>query len=477
MIKLLWLCLSLWIGPGHGGHSVNAVAGAALDGLEQCWFATEQDVNTSASLLNISWDPKSLTRVSDKRFRYSSYARVIQLHDGSLLCIYEADGSIMAAKSRDSGRTWGQPRPVAWKVYGTNMAAPDVIELNDHSLLACYNPRPYKISGSRCFGIRTRISRDGGRTWKHGRLVYEAGHKFQDGCWEPSAIQLPSGEIQLYFADENPYRHSSEQNISLVRSFDGGFTWTARPEVAGFRAGGRDGMPSPLALHNGKEIALAIEDSGWFGYLQPAVLRTSTTSPWRRKVAGLSPNRAQEPDRRVGFWHYAGAPCLRQVSTGETLLSYQGTEGRRNHMRTAEMKVAIGDQNARNFRLVNDPFPIPPNCYGLWNSLAVLKDDTVIAVTTTNAFSPNPQVWMIKGKIMREPSQAKQVSMPDSLRRATGYLVSSSGSGTSFPVALTVGMAVCHWRYLSLISLASSFTLSGCCAATSLFSPMSVLRL
>jgi hypothetical protein len=266
--------------------------------------------------------------------------------------------------------------------------------------MACYNPRPYKISGSRCFGIRTRISRDGGKTWRRGRLVHEAGHRFGDGCWEPSAIQLPGGEVQLYFADENPFRHSSEQNISMLRSHDGGLTWTDKPEVVTFRAGGRDGMPSPLVLRNRQEIALAIEDSGWTGNLEPAVITTPIKDAWSTPATAFSPNRRHEPDRRVGFWHYAGAPCLRQLSTGETLLSYQGTEGRKNNLRYAEMKVAVGDDHARNFELIADPFKIPANRFGVWNSLAVLRNGDVIALTTTNAFSPEPEIWMIRGKIV-----------------------------------------------------------------------------
>src|SRR5690606_21144755 len=140
---------------------------------------------------------------------------------------------------------------------GIKMAAPDLIQLQDGAILCCYNPRPWKISGTRNFGIRTRKSYDGGKTWIHGRLVYEAGHKFGDGCWEPSAIQLPNGEIQLYFSNEGIYRKSDEQNISMLTSHDGGLTWSEEPKIVSFRPRSRDGMPAPLLLQDGSEIVVA----------------------------------------------------------------------------------------------------------------------------------------------------------------------------------------------------------------------------
>jgi hypothetical protein len=351
--------------------------------------------------IRIAWDHRTMKRVSHPQAKSSGYARMIQLRDKSLLCIYESDGSTMATKSTDGGDTWDKPVAVAWKQDGIHMAAPDVLELKDGSLLAMYNPRPWKISTTRNFGIRTRKSYDGGRTWIHGRLVHEAGHKFGDGCWEPAAIQMPDGEIRLFFADEGAYRETSEQNISMLRSRDGGLTWTKKPEVVSFSPGGRDGMPSPLLLQNG-EVVVAIEDNGWIDSFKPAIIRTRISDSHTTTVGAVSPHRHPALRESIGIKTYAGAPYLRQLSTGETLLSYQGTEGRRNNrLRSAEMKVAIGNAEAKAFSHTSAPFPIPKNKFGLWNSLTVLDDDTVVAVTSTNAFSLfQSEVWMIKGRVI-----------------------------------------------------------------------------
>jgi hypothetical protein len=66
------------------------------------------------------------------------------------------------------------------------------------------------------------------------------------------------------------------------------------------------------------------------------------------------------------------------------------------------MMVAVGDENATGFNRVTEPFVIPVNRSGQWNSVCVLKDNSVIAVTSTRAFSTSnrTEVWMIRGHII-----------------------------------------------------------------------------
>jgi len=353
---------------------------------------------------HIEWDYSTLKKVSSSAEgeRYCGYARMIQLHDQSLLAIYEASGNIVSVKSTDLGATWSAPISVAQSAVGTNMSVPDILELKDHSLLACYNPRPYDISPSRKFGIRTKKSYDGGLTWKEEKLLYEAGYEFKNGCWEPSAIQLPDGEIQLYFANEGDYLNSDEQNISMLRSKDNGLTWTKKAEVVSFRAGKRDGMPVPLLLNNGKEIVFAIEDNG-FDTFKPYIIRNTIKDNWASTVDANSTNRSYALADKIDDKIYAGAPYLRQLKTGETILSYQGTEGRTNKMEFADMKVVVGDDQARNFDRKSTPFIIPANKSCLWSSVTVLRDNTIVAVTSTNAYSNHSEIWMIKGRLVQDP--------------------------------------------------------------------------
>lgn len=372
----------------------------------------EEVVATKPSIVGsrIAWDYSSLRAVSDlsSANSYNGYARIKQLKDRSLIVIYESGGNIMVRKSSDYGNTWGNTVSVATKADGINMAVPDLLELQDGSLLAMYNPRPSIIDPSRKFGIRIRKSYDKGATWKDEQLLYEAGYQFENGCWEPAAIQLPSGEIQLYFANEGTYTSSNEQNISLLRSADNGTTWTKTPQIVSFRTGKRDGMPVPILLQDNNTIVFAIEDNG-INTFKPYTIRNTIAENWTTTVDGASDKRLYALADKLPDEIYAGAPYLAQFKTGETILSYQGTEGRTNNIDQAEMKVVVGDAQGKGFGRKTVPFNLASNKSGLWNSLTVLDDNSVIAVTSNSNYSSGNHTdsWMIRGYIIPEITVTK----------------------------------------------------------------------
>lgn len=359
--------------------------------------------------IRIAWDHGSLTKVSAGR---GGYARMIKLADQSLLCVYEVDGNSVCVKG--DGKTWTAPIVIAPHENGVNMAVPDILLLKDNSLLACYNPRPGRgADTSRHFGIKTKKSYDGGQTWTDERSLYQADNKFENGCWEPSAIQMPNGEIQLFFANEGPYRRSNEQEIAMVRSTDGGLSWSL-PVTTSFRPRSRDGMPVPVLLKSGKEIVYAIEDNG-FRNFKPYIIRSSVNNNWQKTIGANDVNRTYALADKIPDSIYAGAPYLRQLKTGETILSYQGTEGRINDMNHSEMTVLIGDERAMNFNRKTVPFKLAPEKSGLWNSLSVLDEYTVAALTSTNNYTTGrgDEVWMIEGHIIPELKAIKKTLTMD----------------------------------------------------------------
>lgn len=357
----------------------------------------------SISGITVVWEAASKKRLAPENGRhvdYCGYARMIQLYDKTLVCVYEVSGgSIECIKSADKGNTWAAPVIIAARQNGINMAAPEILALSDHSLLVSYNPRPSPIDSSRHFGIRTKKSYDGGLTWTDERLLYEAGSKFEDGCWEPAQIQLPSGEIQLFFSNEGIYTDSNEQNISIFRSQNNGLTWTKQPQIVSFRAGKRDGMPVPVLSIDKNDILFSIEDNAT-GPFKPAIVTSSIKDNWRTVNDGNNFNRNNALKEKLSDDIYAGAPYLRRLITGETILSYQSTEGREKDWNYACMNVVVGDENGKNCTGKTIPFDVPLNKHGLWNSLCVLDDNTIIALTSTNAFAASAtEVWMIKGHI------------------------------------------------------------------------------
>jgi hypothetical protein len=328
----------------------------------------------------IEWDKSTLVLVH----KGGSYARMIRLRDGDILCCFEHVGKAWIRGSTDNGKTWGEPMEVA-KAPSGSASNPELLQLANGWVLLFYNERP--DDGVHHFTIQVSVSKDKGRTWKHHSKVYEADVNSHNGCWEPSAIQLPSGEIQLVFANEFPYKDSDEQEITLLRSFDNGRTWSEAKAIS-FRAGHRDGMPVPCILKD-KSIVCAIEDNGLTNMFTPAIIHT--TDNWNEPFAGgSSPRRWQAVQKPIDV-EWGGAPYIRQMPSGETILSFQSSVGRE----WPQMVVYVGDENAKNFGGRSVPFTVSKKKGGWWGSLFVKDEHTITAISSCNG-----GVWAIDGKVV-----------------------------------------------------------------------------
>ena len=328
------------------------------------------------------WDQTTLTLVQSG----AVYGRMVRLPNQQILCSYERGSRIYVRSGRDEGRTWEQETPVAAYQFG-GAANPEMLVLQNGWVLLSYNERPR--DGIHPFTIMTTVSKDGGATWEGSRLVYEAGINSGTGCWEPAQIQLSSGEIQLYFANEKPYPDTTEQEITMLRSLDNAAIW-GKPQRISLRPGFRDGMPVPLILAGGKRIVVAIEDNGIAGKFKPSIFDAAGGGNVRWPALHI-----QLPDSV-----YAGAPYLRQFPTGETVLSVQSGEGRLNEgtQRNAQMAVYLGDADARNFAGKSVPFPVAPEASGLWNSLFIKDEVTVTAISGT-VINGVRGLWAIDGRL------------------------------------------------------------------------------
>ncbi len=341
----------------------------------------------------IFWDARTPVTV----FSSGGYARMIELSDGRLLACCES-GGIKISFSTNKGRTWSSPTLIAPNANNTPNCVPDLVQLTDGTIIVGYNPRPSTpYTEDRRFGIRVRRSTDSGRTWSEEIFVYDADYIFENGCWEPSFLELPSGELQLYFADESPYTTTGEQQISLCRSFDGGLTWT-EPQRISYRSGYRDGMPVPVLLGDGKTIVVAIEDNGWSGVgdFVPTTVRATLTNNWKNNsyVSGSSSQRNRCVNHNYCPVAKGGAPYLRVLPSGETVLSHQSTYGDGDNMK---MYVYVGNKQAKDFKAMSRPFyqGTTKGCW--WNSLAVIDTGIVVAVGGLDG-----KIAMVKGYPMKQ---------------------------------------------------------------------------
>jgi hypothetical protein len=345
----------------------------------------------------IQWDPSTLVLVQPN----GVYGRMARLTDGEIICSYERAGRVWVRRSNDEGRTWTAETQAASFAYG-NAANPELLVLPNGWVLLFYNERP--TDRVHPFTIQVAISRDNAQTWDDHRLLYEAGTDSGTGCWEPAAVLLPTGEIQLFFANEKPYPDTTEQEITLLRSYDLGETWS-EPARVSFRAGRRDGMPVPLLLSDGRGVALAIEDNGLAGAFKPAIVYSSIEDNWTQPFAGGdSPRRWAALDPQLPDPVYAGAPYLRQFPSGETVLSLQSGEDRdrQSTLDFSRMVVYVGDAAASHFGSPSVPFPVAPGASGLWNSLFIKNETTVTAISGT-VIDGVRGLWAIDGTVGNAP--------------------------------------------------------------------------
>jgi len=363
-------------------------------------------LDTFASGARIEWDPASVQRVQP-----GAYGRVRVLKDGRWALVSSERRRVEISFSTDRGATWTRPAEVA-ELEGYYLTNSEMIELADGRLLYGFNARPLlKEGGNRPYAIMTVESVDGGHTWTKPSVVHQAGNDFGDGCWEPSFLQLPSGELQLYFANEGPYTRSDEQEISYLVSKDGARTWGAVHTLA-FRRGSRDGMPVPLLLEGG-EVVVAIEDNGLSGDFKPVLLHAKPGASWGEEIiGGDSPRRvpalqgAYTPEARF----YMGAPYLVQLGSGATVLSVQSSAGRlKDNADFAVAEVFVGDRKAGNFGEGTRPFPgLPPHACADWNGLTAIGEREVLIVSSIRdtVSSAGSEIWIARGKLVGdEPSR------------------------------------------------------------------------
>ncbi|MBQ6988236.1 MAG: exo-alpha-sialidase [Alistipes sp.] len=343
--------------------------------------------------MEIKWDYSTSKHITD-----GVYARIKPVGDRFAL-VYSAGPAAYIRWSSDKCATWSEPQRVA-QADGYNYTNCEILELSGGSLLYMWNARPKQDSGLP-YKIMIATSDDYGTTWLE-QTIYSASTDAREGCWEPVAIELPSGEVQLFFANEYPYASSDEQEITLLRSFDKGKTWS-KPEAISMRKGSRDGMPVPIYLPHRKEIAVAIEDNGIRGLFKPVIVRSDNN--WADGTVSGNDTRREEalaPEWQLHDTIYAGAPYLIQLGKSHTILSVQSTEGRkgRDH-RYANMQVYVGDKDARNFRNRTTPMPqLSDNGSALWNSICAIDSKQIIAVMSVSGAPEGKNgIWSVVGEL------------------------------------------------------------------------------
>jgi hypothetical protein len=401
-----------------------------------------------AADVRIAWDFRSRQTlagftVDGKTFNQRHYPRVKRLKSGDLLMTF-MDGrfgwQIFTQRSKDGGKTWSAPRWLKKSWYdaaakdSVAYCNPEFLQLRDGSLLLAYQRRNNRRSNEN-EGIEVMRSTDEGETWSAPEWAFRGKN------WEPSLLQLPSGEVQLLFTAT----YDNQCHVGMVRSLDGGRTWRPAPDVKKPEAEylsrtegatpegtpfSMDGMAVGTALQNGKGIVYVAECDLVRKKITPMpvtpfVVWSSLERNWRypefkSPMPGPSDRRWPVHPDFTGY-----APYLTQLDTGEVLVQANG-----RFRGTGGMWTFIGDPTARRFGSPSRPFGV----LGFWGCISQIAPNRVISGATTGA-KDSERILLVQGVLNRPLIVGKTAGEGNEwfiggVFQAQGRL-SASGDGTN----------------------------------------------
>lgn len=347
----------------------------------------EEPRQEEAQTAHVNWESgfKIVSDLNDDN--YHGYARMIQLKDGRLLLTYfdsgeTINGGIIARYSTDQGKTWSDPEVIHHNTQHHEFNNPEIIELKDGTLMVLTNLRPTNPGGSYNYEIGL-ITKPAGGTWSTVSILYRADNQFHNGCWEPKLVELPDGNLEIYFANENNFRNNDDQEISKLYSLDKGLSWTG-PVRFCYSAGARDGMPVSIVINEIQpKVLTAIEDNSKGGRFTISILESPAVAG---SVASVRLH-GVVPDEMADKSIYCGAPYLAALPNGGLLLTGQTDYQRikqNDPLHISVPFIAISEPNSYSkFRLLDaNPFRISSQHEGLWNSVTVVGEKVYLLTSS-----------------------------------------------------------------------------------------------
>ncbi|MBQ7194471.1 MAG: exo-alpha-sialidase [Bacteroidales bacterium] len=376
--------------------------------------------------VRVSWDGSTFQELTsfevegrDLEENNLYYPRIRTLSDGSMLMCFmnhKFGWDIYVTKSYDEGKTWGPAKLVReseWvdSPFGRDIRAsvnPDFLELSDGRIIMAFQTRyldhyhDFSVTNDACW-IEVVYSEDKGETWSEPREV------FRGRCWEPSFLELPSGELQMYITDSGVIVDNDHTltTTSIIRSFDGGLTWQGKEltrwedlePIAALVLRDRriDGMPSAVQLKNGDIICPLEQFSHSFpADPTPIVVRTSASQNWkgdRDKILNEGgPDYPLKRQLNKDFYGYAPYCCI--LPGGEPLVASNG-----KYRNVSGFWIFTGDKLGEVYSHATSPFN------GFWGNIAYIGGGKVIASATVETkkdatirdtrttISPNTSGW------------------------------------------------------------------------------------
>ncbi|MEC3880507.1 hypothetical protein [Parapedobacter sp. 10938] len=391
---------------------------------------------TPISGVRIGWDYNSLEQLAER----GQAPVMVRQNESNSVVVYEANGEVFLRSSADGGNTWDAPVTLFEKTthegkdgsyaitYTDLKKNPSIIQLQSGDLLAaCAVYYQYTEPNS---NPRLDISYPAGILVKkingNDLLIGEAKEVFFNlGCDEPAFLQLPNGDIQLYFtngavetdlallsATGLDLSHPTRR-IDMISSSDDGDTWSSK--VARFGANDVEqrwiGAHTIVSRYNqinseasavtiNEKIILAFSDNQNVTF-KPYTVRTPLTNPWPFAINGDAQERDYALYKLLPDNQLIAGPTLLNLPSGEVLLSYETDFGKASGIRS--MGVAVGNADAFDFTNDTHPFGFSDKHMSRQSSLVLWDTDTIAALATSNyILETDSAPYLIKGLIMRD---------------------------------------------------------------------------
>lgn len=313
------------------------------------------------------------------------YPRAVELADGTLLATFDhripGGKAVACVRSTDGGRTWGEYQRIADDTGRVDIANAFPVQLADGTVLVAY--RHHKPD-QRIFRIEVAASIDNGKTWQLRGTIATG----TVGLWEPFLFQPAKDLLQVYYASEEGIY--PDQRIEMRTSKDSGKTWRP-PTTVARKPGSRDGMPSVVRAADGSLLAcFEASDTAPFRFVVRIVRSKDGGATWSAEREPVYQPVNPSPQR----WA-AGAPYLACGKDGRLLVCFQTDEdvayrkgddradpaATYRYERHTRLKLVTSDDNGKSWAR---PVTIAgaPDSPATWGGLCVLRNGTVLAVTT-----------------------------------------------------------------------------------------------
>lgn len=193
-----------------------------------------------------------------------TYPRATFLKDGSMLACYTSwsgPNTVLAvARSTDGGHGWSSIGSISTEISATNDLDNCFLhQLPSGRILAGFRHHSKSGSDYTFYRLVVCYSDNNGARWQYLSTPATSSTP-KLGIWEPFMMDALDGSLMFYFSRETKTDSSDQDNI-LIRSTNGGSSWSSEQTISGGGITCRDGMVGVARLGSGSRTLIAVFES------------------------------------------------------------------------------------------------------------------------------------------------------------------------------------------------------------------------